>query len=70
MLNLGTALIPAANCNPGLSAPNVTKCGIALNIGTSAVPTKGTGTADAPVGTWVTVTSPGGGSILVPMQIK
>lgn len=70
VLNLGTVLIPAANCNPGLSAPNVSKCGIALNIGTSAVPTKGTGTADAPVGTWVTITSPGGGSVLVPMQIK
>jgi hypothetical protein len=70
VLNLGTALIPAANCNPGLSSPNVTKCGIALNVGTSVVPTAGTGTAAAPVGTWVTITSPGGGSILVPMQIK
>jgi len=70
VLNLGTTLIPAANCNPGLSAPNVTKCGIALLVGTSAVPTAGTGTAAAPVGTWVTITSPGGGSILVPMQIK
>ncbi len=70
VLNLGTTLIPSANCNPGLSSPNVTKCGIALLVGTSAVPTAGTGTAAAPVGTWVTVTSPGGGSILVPMQIK
>jgi len=70
VLNLGTALIPSANCNPGLSSPNVTKCGIALNVGTSVVPTAGTGTAAAPVGTWVTITSPGGGSILVPMQIK
>ena len=42
----------------------------ALLVGTSAVPTAGTGTAAAPVGTWVTITSPGGGTILVPMQIK
>ncbi len=70
VLNLGTTLIPSANCNPGLSSPNVTKCGIALLVGTSVVPTAGTGTAAAPVGTWVTITSPGGGSILVPMQIK
>jgi hypothetical protein len=70
VLNLGTSLIPSSNCNPGLSSPNVTKCGIALLVGTSAVPTAGTGTAAAPVGTWVTVTSPGGGSIMVPMQIK
>ena len=68
-LNLGAA-VASANCNPGLSSPNVTKCAIAYRVGTSAVPTAGTGTAAAPTGTWVTITSAGGSSLLVPVQIK
>lgn len=70
-LNFSGLLGASSNCNTGLSSPNVTKCAIVLLVGTSAVPTAGTGTAAAPVGTWVSITSPGGGgAISVPMVIK